>query len=368
MSMSRLTRALLAACLAGLCALAWPVPAAAQPEPDAAGDCGLDLEAMGIDQLAQLSNAQITPGHFGDYFLRAWMFRISSQADAEQMQRAHSTVEAKYRDIMLMFHRPSETLEPELDQWLAYITSLGRVVDEVRCDFASPETLTLYAPFVRDEGSKLVFSKDILAFDRPTVVRLRPGDFASLSLPYDPIGDLVDTAIAPNAEPDAALPDAAPEAPRPWQRNYYPWIAELDFAAAEPGEAVFALDKIECDRRGNFLLGSIGDLAGSVPGGRVGVTRREMIAANAYFGVSGDPEDEAVVAASVNGTAYWCIPKKEFCHQQVRFGDFGVTAQQDETTEFETTKVVSMRHGLVKAMQRLIMDYCPQSPIEQGVR
>lgn len=358
--------------------LAWLVvvqllsaPAWAETAPADDVRCPAGLVLPGVEATHAISIDKV--GGYEHYFLRVHIYRLRRapvpKPDPSKPQ------DVRYIDFLLAYHRPEEDLAKERAPWLDQLQSLGQIEAEYRCNMRSEVELLLHAPFVDDVDQQLQFNRRVLGLVREATALLTVGEFASFVMPVnlkpsDQIGELLRGELEAMRDGGLPIPSgngrpaSIPEQPALRHRNYYPWIPDLDFGDPAPGEAVFALDRIECANDGNFLIGSIGKIASEpaeVPEGRFAVVREAMIASNAYYGISGRSDDRATVNASVNDEAYWCIPKREFCYQNIDFGDFAIPAKVGEVKEFETTNVVSLRHGLVQAMQRLIMDRCPQT-------
>lgn len=339
------------------------------------GRCPDTLDLPGVTKIGEIPLDRV--GGLEQFVLTVHIYRLRrAPVPSPDPQRAGQ--ENRYIDFLLAYHQPEERLAPQLAPWLEQLQSLGRVESEFRCTMQDDANLQLFAPFVTTDGEQIQLSRQVIGLVREVSGVLQASAFAEFVmpvLPSDEIGALLEdlglepgdggTPVQPGTDGADLPPDTGP------RRNYYAWIPDLDFSPPEPGEAVFALDRLECADDGNFLVGSLGDIAADPAqplAGRQAVVRRSMIASNVYYGVSGRPDDAATVNASVDESAYWCIPKREFCYQQIDFGDFAVPAHAGEIKEYEATRVVSLRHGLVQALQRLIMDRCPQSAIEQGVR
>ena len=321
--------------------------------------------------------------------LHALVVRVGPLTQASESLGAGAS-RLNYRDFVLVYHQAREGVQEALNGALAGLQGQGRIESMWGCRFAEgPDQVTLYKPFFTIEDAGMVHvAANLLVFSRSVAVAANASDFAQVEPTADALSELILSLDEPVAdlpalpglgeEPqvaglpqEAPLPPAEVEEPAAVIRNYYGWVVALDFTAPAPGEKVFVPDRVDCGKTSNFIVGSVGRIAApeqhEASGAEVAaVIRDEMIAANLYFGASGDPTDEKTVAASVDDTSYWCIPKRETCYQTVEFGDFQVRARAGDIDEFPRQNVISLRHGLPNALERVVMDSCPQQAIAKG--
>ena len=147
----------------------------------------------------------------------------------------------------------------------------------------------------------------------------------------------------------------------------YPWAARANLKAIIKGERALSVEKVECSEDGDFVIVSIGKVLkpgklpedGTEPAPAT-VTREELVAANIYRDAAGVPGDREAIEASIDPEYYWCVPKKELCYQPVEFGTFGLSLRKGRSGDIPFDAVYNLRLGIVTALQRVVMDHCPQ--------
>ncbi|MER8475985.1 hypothetical protein [Mesorhizobium sp. M1163] len=331
------------------------------PFSSQAQSCGIDPETLGLTPL--LSRKEVS-GRLAHLYLRAKLVRIENVTQPGLLSPAQKMPRLRFTDFFIIYHLPEDLIGERLDQAVNEIASMGRIASIAECTFAEGRGYTAYAPLAQKEhDGNLQFLAEVMTFSRRTVVSVQSEQFASAGPgQQDGTGSLIEAN-----PPD---PVGAPPAPKvTWTRNFYPWAVDMDFTASKPGDEVFAVDKVKCNKHGNFIAGSAGKIAApeqntASDADGVPVIRLKMLASNVNFGASLDPLNRQVAESSVNPTEYWCIPAQEFCYRQVEFGDFGIQAKPNDLSHFSKDDVVSLRNGLVAALARVVMDKCPQEPME----
>lgn len=324
------------------------VGSAATAQTPTGADCHIDFATLGVTPQFSIERSGLPPASSA-MNLRVQVVRFAGDSAPETAsgETAEYGVRATYREMILIFHLPAESLAAEISEIRAVAASaMGEPLSEYSCIYDEGISLVLYSPFLSnlpDQG--LVVTRDILVSSRTVIVTEEFGEARLLSEPMS----------------ETLLPELQVE---PWVRNLYPWITELDFRPTGVDEPVFAVEQVSCDQRGNFILGTRGQTAASQFPEGFAVVPDALLAANAYFGASGNPTDEKTVADSVDPTRYWCLPKREFCYEEIPFGDFGLKVQKGIPKAYETNDVVSLRHGLIPALQSVIMSKCPPDPKE----
>ena len=308
--------------------------------------CAIDFAALGVTAEYGAERAGLPPDS-ADMNLRALVLRFTPSSSAEPTPDGppEDGAGAVYREVILIYHLPAESLAAEIAALRGTaVAALGEPVSVFPCVYDEGDMLVLYAPFLSNLPEQgLIVGRDILVSMRDVVVTEAFGEARLVSQP---------------------MSEVLPREGEPWVRNFYPWITTLDFRPTGADEAVFAVEQVTCDQRGNLILGTRGHTVAALTPEAIRVVPDALLAANAYFGASGDPTDEDTVAESVNATRYWCLPKREFCHEEIPFGDFGLKVQKGFPKDYAASDVVSLRHGLVPALQSVIMSYCPPDPKE----
>ncbi|MER9554334.1 hypothetical protein [Mesorhizobium sp. M0323] len=331
------------------------------PYSSDAQPCGIDPETLGLTPLLSRKEAS---ERLAQLYLRAKLVRVENATQPGLLSPAQKMPRLRFTDFLIIYHLPEDLIGERLDQAINEIASMGRIMSIAECKFVEGNSYTAYAPLaLKAHDGSLQFVEEVMTFSRKTVVSVQSEQFAS-AVPgqQDGIGSLIEAN-----PPD---PVGTPPAPKvTWTRNFYPWAVDMDFTASKPGEEVFAVDKVKCDKHGNFIVGSAGKIAAPEQNPAsdtdgVPVIRLKMLASDVNFGASLDPLNRKIAESSVNPTEYWCIPAQEFCYRQVEFGDFGVKAEPNDLSHFSKGDVVSLRNGLVAALARVVMDKCPQEPME----
>jgi hypothetical protein len=341
--------------------------------------CAIDPKQFGITPLPTLSLSG-AEAIISQYYLRLKVFRVETKDSLPALLATREHTE-QYIDFFVFYHVPETKIGDDLVGVATSVKRYGRVVTEVGCNFSTPGVFSGYAPFVvvQDSNNQLGIDPKIEIFTRRTTMIVKPGPFALTSS-----GDGNTTARseqpygserrASHAQASEAVATGElslqPENKRVvWRRNFYPWVASLDYSATKAGEPVFALDKISCNRRGNFIVGSMGAIAApeqdphSEPDA-IPVVRQKMMAAEVNFGASNNPNDEKVATESTDAKGFWCIPTVEFCYGDVDFGTYDINVKQNDISTFKKAQVVSVRNGFAAALARLVMDSCPQEDME----
>jgi len=345
------------ACLAAWAAIALPSSAGAETgrsitaflEADQPLSCDVNLAAdLGVTEIAAGSAEQL-PEATREAYLRMKVLRYPA-AEAEERRVGETTYLRVFDDHLFLYHWPEEELLLELQDAMADAAPGSLLREALDCSFARAGVVAFHAPFF----SKA--SKGRLNQGTPVLHVVRRIFIAADEAPAG-VGSPVQPGRSRDVPGRIVAVDGEDGKPALWTQNDYPWI---DLAAArtvKPGDTVFAVERTTCEADGNFILGSVGVVSSTDPGA---ILRQEMIASNNYYGASGDPLDASTVAASVDDSAYWCIPKREFCYQQVPFGDFGVKARKGETAQFSPDRLYSMEQGLLPALQAAVVGACPQ--------
>ncbi|WP_187971676.1 hypothetical protein [Aquibium microcysteis] len=282
-------------------------------------------------------------------FLRMKILRYPAAAP-EERRVGDTTYLRVFDDHLFLYHWPEEELLLELQDAMADAAP-GALLREARdCSFERAGLVAFHAPFFsKASKGRLNQGTPVLHVERRIFI-------AADEVPAG-VGAPAQAARSRDVPGRIVAVDRADGTPAVWTQNDYPWI---DLAAArtvKPGDTVFAVERTTCEADGNFILGSVGVVSDGDTGA---IMRQEMIASNNYYGASGDPLDASTVAGSVDDRAYWCIPKREFCYQQVPFGDFGVKAKKGETARFAPDRIYSMEQGLLPALQAAVVGACPQ--------
>ena len=314
------------------------------------------------------------------------MFRVEVRGQADSLLSIKEQT-LKYLDFFVFYHVPEGLISKELSAIVDSITRYGRVAIEESCNFATPGKFAGYSPFVVQEtDNRLRIDPKIQVFTRRTTALVQPGRFElapdhaiALTVPNQNQSGPSDVAPPGNPMAQSSLsgPTGVDVAPPPlverrrvlWKRNFYPWVVGLDFAATKAGEAVFAVDKIDCNKHGNFIVGSTGAIASpeqstAADADAMAVSRQQMIAADVNYGASHNPNDETIATGSVDPKGFWCIPTVEFCYGQVDFGMYDIKAKENDISKFRPSNVVSLRNGIAAALARIVMDNCPQEDME----
>ena len=214
--------------------------------------------------------------------------------------------------------------------------------DDIVCvERAIRGRVTLWSPLARPQGGRRF---EVASAPLVVVIERRAGTAAPSA-----------AGTASSAADTSALPRYA------WTRG--PALKDM-FA----GERVMALEKVECSKKGHFLVVSLGRLLrGSGTGAagdaaRVTLVRDTMVAANNYHGASGTPADRAAVEASLDPRHYWCIPRRELCYKHVPFGTFGLKLRRNRSGQVPLENAYNLRLGIVTALYRAAVDHCPEAP------
>lgn len=159
----------------------------------------------------------------------------------------------------------------------------------------------------------------------------------------------------------------------------YKGIAALNLSIVTPGMSVLAIEKMDCSDKGNFFIGSYGtlvapptdatakqSLANGLDEGPMLVTRSSRLAGNNYFGTVENPESIAELIGSTATDGFWCLPKQEFCYEQIGFRDFGAKGRAGDTIETKRGWVFSAENSLVMAFAAAVSDLCAVHPVGVG--
>lgn len=312
----------------------------------AAPACDTTIDPQfGIAPISAVPSSKVTPD-WHKIFLRLKILRYPASSPSER-RIAGLDYSHLYDDHIFIFHFPENEIVFDLQRAMTSgVPRNSRLREVVDCSYMSSKEIVLHAPFfaMNSAGTPVSATTILHVLRRYYVPSERvPRESAVVSEPSKPQSLVI-------------VPDSRTGAPQIWAQNYYPWVDASRSRDVKAGEAVFAVDRATCEPDGNFLLGTIGNLANDQAPGSV--IRGEMIALNNYYGASGNPTDRKAVTESVNDRAYWCIPKREFCYQRVAFGDFGVRAKKGELAAFASSKIFSMEDGLLAALQAAIVGTC----------
>ena len=168
------------------------------------------------------------------------------------------------------------------------------------------------------------------------------------------------TPQAPADPTKVTVPSESTETSRP---SLYSWAATADLKAIDKGESVVSIEKIECSDEGNFFLFTIGRAMKTIDPATgpdtVPVVRLQLYAANNYPGTVDVTEGRVAVENSLDVSNYWCIPKREFCYEEVEFGGFGLDIRKGRTAVIPLARAYNSRLGIVTALERSVLDHCP---------
>jgi hypothetical protein len=345
------------ACLAAWAALVTACPVAAEPgrstsaflDADQPLSCDVNLaDDLGVTEIVAGQIEQL-PAATRAAHLRMKILRYPA-TEAEERRVGETTYLRVFDDHLFLYHWPEEEILFELQDAMADAAPGSLLREALDCSFERPGVVAFHAPFFsKASKGRLNPGIDVLHVVRRTYIAADEAP-AGVGAPAQP-------ARSRDVAGRIVAVDRADGTPGLWTQNDYPWI---DLAAArtvKPGDTVFAVERTTCEVDGNFILGSVGVVSDEGAGA---IMRQEMIASNNYYGASGDPHNPSTVAGSVDDSAYWCIPKREFCYQQVPFGDFGVKARKGETARFAPERIYSMEQGLLTALQAAVVGACPQ--------
>jgi hypothetical protein len=350
-------RRLFVACLAAWAALVLLPATAAEParsisaflEADQPLSCDVNLaDDLGVTEIAAAPAEQL-PEATRAAFMRMKVLRYPA-AEAEERRVGETSYLRVFDDHLFLHHWPEEELLLELQDAMADAQPGSLLREALDCSFERAGVVAFHAPFF----SKA--SKGRLNQGTPVLHVVRRIFIASDEVPAG-VGAPAQPARSRDVPGRIVAVDRADGTPALWTQNDYPWVDLAAARTAKPGDTVFAVERTTCEADGNFILGSVGVMGDEGSGA---VMRQEMIASNNYYGASGDPLDPSRVAGSVDDRAYWCIPKREFCYQQVPFGDFGVKARKGETAQFAPERIYSMEQGLLPALQAAVVGACPR--------
>lgn len=182
--------------------------------------------------------------------------------------------------------------------------------------------------------------------------------------------DAVDLAAIDREQLASLEVEATPKLP------IYKGIAALNLGLVSPGMSVLAIEKMDCSDKGNFFIGSYGTLVGSSvdsPNEQTSepaaddpllvVKRSSRVAGNNYFGTITNVENIAELLGSVASDGFWCLPKREFCYEQIGFRDFGAKGRAGDTIAASRGWVFSAENSLVMAFAAAVSDLCAVHPV-----
>ena len=127
----------------------------------------------------------------------------------------------------------------------------------------------------------------------------------------------------------------------------YPLLSD-DRKLPRAGAGVFVIEGIECSEDGNWVTGYHGILTKRTDDGSPMVRLKDRYGINNYPGESGDEP----VSSSVNKKKWWCIPRKEFCYQKVKFSDWGGKFKSGEIM----TSKLDVTYGYDKPFLAILQD------------